>query len=65
MKFKTIQTYTTKNRIPENNFFAGFSGGRILGEVKYIPLGMDKEKAALSSLLEQSFVWFTHNTKYN
>ena len=32
--------------------FAGFSGGRVVEEVKYIPLGMDKEMTALSSLLE-------------
>ena len=67
MDFKTIQTHThihtMKNRILD--IFLQIFWGKGWGDLKYIPLDMDREMTALSSLLEQFFVWFIHHTKYN
>ena len=58
MDFKTIQTHThihtMKNRILD--IFLQIFWGKGWGDLKYIPLEMDREMTALSSLLEKFFV---------
>ena len=58
-----MHIHTMKNKIPENSLQTFW--GKVSGDLKYIPLEMDREMTALSSLLEQFFVWFIHHTEYN